>query len=285
MNRANRDRESGQRESHGSDPTFGNRRATNAEDAKSVLLAAVDRVIQLATNSSTTGSSSSQASTRPTGTDFSHSQVTLSQSRPCSVSRLSTSSRYQNERAGPSQQQDSMNNSSVSSAQEHRRLFGHASSVPQFEPSKSNYGLYQARSSARKGKFKKLSRGPGRPVKTTWKKECICLKHVHQTSRPSAEERMELARDGLGLAEVNFDHDGNASHIHKVLIETFPQLDQCGGYTLCRLSDNSHSLIEIEYPAKGLSVAYLKDILNQAKLYIRPLQSDIPSADSEVSIV
>ena len=69
---------------------------------------------------------------------------------------------------------------------------------------------------------------------------------------------MELARDGLGLAEVNFDHDGNASHIHKMLIETFCQLDLCGGYTLCRLNDDSHHLIEIEYPAKGLSIAYLR---------------------------
>ena len=89
---------------------------------------------------------------------------------------------------------------------------------------------------------------------------------------------MELARDGLGLGEVNFHHDGDAGHIHKVLMETFPQLNSCGGYTLCRLSDNSHSLIEIDYPAKGLSVPYLKDILNQAKLYIRPLQSDISDA-------
>ena len=100
MNRTNRDRESGQRE--GRDLTFGNKRATNAENARSVLLATMVRVIQIATNSLTTGSSSSQASTRPTGTDFSNSPVTLSQSQPCSISKLSTLSHYQNERAGQS---------------------------------------------------------------------------------------------------------------------------------------------------------------------------------------
>lgn len=67
---------------------------------------------------------------------------------------------------------------------------------------------------------------------------------------------------------MNFNLDGNASLIHKVLKGKIPQLDLCGGYILCWLSDNPHRLIEIEYPTKGLSVAYLKDILNQAKLYI-----------------
>lgn len=51
----------------------------------------------------------------------------------------------------------------------------------------------------------------------------------------------------------------------------FPALDICGGYTLVRLSDSSRNLIEIGTPDGGLSVPYLKDILDEAKLYIRPL--------------
>lgn len=86
---------------------------------------------------------------------------------------------------------------------------------------------------------------------------------------------MELARMGLGLAELVFDFNGDAEHIHSVLLYQFPQLKACGGYTLMRLKDNSYDLVEIEYPAKGLNVSYLKDILNQAKLYIRPLQRNI----------
>ena len=90
---------------------------------------------------------------------------------------------------------------------------------------------------------------------------------------------------GLGLAELSFDHDGDGEHIHSVLIGQFPQLETCGGYTLLRLNDNSHDLMEIEYPSKGMNVSYLKDILNQAKLYIRPLQKSITEEDvREVAI-
>ena len=91
---------------------------------------------------------------------------------------------------------------------------------------------------------------------------------------------MELARLGLGLAELVFDFNGDAEHIHFVLLNQFPQLEACGGYTLMRLKENSYDLVEIEYPAKGLNVSYLKDILNQAKLYVRPLQRSIAEETS-----
>ena len=58
-------------------------------------------------------------------------------------------------------------------------------------------------------------------------------------------------------------------------------LDCCGGYTLLRLAENSHSMVEIEGPDCGMSVSYLKDILNQAKLYVRPLQKDLTEEDME----
>ena len=38
-------------------------------------------------------------------------------------------------------------------------------------------------------------------------------------------------------------------------------------------------MVEIEGPDSGMTVSYLKDILNQAKLYIRPLQKDISEED------
>ena len=41
------------------------------------------------------------------------------------------------------------------------------------------------------------------------------------------------------------------------------------------VAENSHSMGEIEGPDSGMTVSYLKDILDQAKLYIRPLQRDI----------
>ena len=43
-----------------------------------------------------------------------------------------------------------------------------------------------------------------------------------------------------------------------------------------RVSENSRDLVAIEGPDGGVTVTFLKDILRQAKLYIRPLQCDIP---------
>lgn len=153
---------------------------------------------------------------------------------------------------------------------EHKRLFGFHRHSP-FQPSKGNSPV---RSRLRKGKGKLVvpNRRSGRNV---WKKSTICLRQKDQACKPSAEEKMELAKMGLGLAELTFDFNGDAEHIHSILLEQFPQLEACGGYTLLRLKDNSYDLVEIEYPAKGLNVSYLKDILNQAKLYVRPLQKSI----------
>ena len=84
---------------------------------------------------------------------------------------------------------------------------------------------------------------------------------------------------GLGHKEVLFKSDGDVEHIHRVLLTAFPVLDDCGGYTLLRLSENSHSMVEIESPDGGMTVAYLKDIVNQAKLFVHPLQKDITEED------
>lgn len=116
---------------------------------------------------------------------------------------------------------------------------------------------------------------PARPGRHTWKKECICLRDKEQELKPSPEEKMEMARLGLGLTDIVFNNNGNAEHIHNQLTKHFPVLSSCGGYTLLRLGANSRSLVEIETPDGGLTVPYLKDILNQAKLFIIPLQTDI----------
>ena len=143
-----------------------------------------------------------------------------------------------------------------------------------------NRTLYNASMSEHKRLFgfKKGGRKKGKGV---WRKECVCLSNCKQDSKPTAEEKMELARMGLGYSEIIFNVYGDAQHIHEVLLQAFPPLDYGGGYTLLRLSDNSYSLIEILEPDSGLTVNYLKDILNQAKLYIRPLQKNISYSDAK----
>ena len=122
---------------------------------------------------------------------------------------------------------------------------------------------------------------------STWKKETVCLRYKDQTKAPDTLEKMELAKLGLGLKELSFDADGDAMHIHGVLLEAFKELAHCGGYTLLRLAANSTYLFEIEPPKGGMTVRYLRDIIKSAKPFIRPLQADIESnehVDTEVCI-
>ena len=72
-----------------------------------------------------------------------------------------------------------------------------------------------------------------------------------------------------------FPAEGDAAEVHDIILSNFPILSECGGYTLMRTADNSRSLVAVEGPDGGTTVPFLKDILRQARLYIRPLQSDI----------
>ena len=150
---------------------------------------------------------------------------------------------------------------------EHRRLFG-------FKPSKVT--------SKRKGVGRKHP--PTKHSRTNWRKECICLKLCEQSCAPHTEEKIELAKMGLGLKEVTFDGDGDAAHIHEAITTQFPVFGFCGGYSLLRLRANSRDLVETEGPDSGLTVAFLKDIVRQAKLYVRLLQCDITEDDIKPTI-
>ena len=213
----------------------------NFLEAKSLLLGAVENVIQIADRAQTTSTNQLRSSA---------SNMQQPHGRPTSSTEILSTS-------GMQQTPFSTANNITASVREHKRLFG-------FKPSKDVQ------------KKKSNKKNPGR---STWRKECICLKDVEHSWKPSPEEKMDLAKIGLGLKAIIFNSDGDADHVHKLILSNFPALANCGGYTLLRLGGNSKNLVEIEGPGGGITVLYLKDILNQAKLYIRPLQCDITEED------
>lgn len=148
-------------------------------------------------------------------------------------------------------------NSKPSAYEEHRRLFG-------YQPSK----VYTGRSSTSKSKVKKKA--------CMWTKEVVCLKECDQDTSPTTEEKIQLAQLNLGCKKLVFGSESDATEVHYTILTAFPILSECGGYTLMRTSDNSRTLVSIEGPDGGITVPFLKDILRQAKLYVRPLQCDIP---------
>ena len=81
---------------------------------------------------------------------------------------------------------------------------------------------------------------------------------------------------GLGLKSLSFTEGSDGELFHQVLMEAFPKLQGAGGYELLRTSERSNRILDvIPLPLSGYSVAYLKSIAEQAKIYIRPIQEDL----------
>ena len=45
------------------------------------------------------------------------------------------------------------------------------------------------------------------------------------------KKKMDLAKIGLGLKAIIFNSDGDAAHVHKLILSNFPALENCDGYT------------------------------------------------------
>ena len=46
---------------------------------------------------------------------------------------------------------------------------------------------------------------------------------------PTTREKIEHGLAGLGERDIVFQKDGNAEHVQKKLIESYPVLKECGG--------------------------------------------------------
>ena len=90
----------------------------------------------------------------------------------------------------------------LSAFEEHRRIYG-------YKPLSS--------AATSKGKRSKAySRAAKRPKLTSYTKDTICIMKREQTWLPTTEERIELAKLGLGLKKLTFDADGDAQHIYTI---------------------------------------------------------------------
>ena len=58
-------------------------------------------------------------------------------------------------------------------------------------------------------------------------------------------------------------------------MDNFPQLKEAGGYELLRVGTRSRNLELIPIPPGGYTAQYLKEVVQQAKVYIRPIQADL----------
>lgn len=124
-----------------------------------------------------------------------------------------------------------------------------------------NEGSYRSRS-----KKKKVA---------MWEKEFTCLAHIDQKRTPDPLHKAELIRAGLGGARLSLFENGDAWEFHEQLVEKFPKLHDGGGYELLRTVGSSHELQIIPPPSGGYTTLYVKSVVGQAKVYVRPLQKDL----------
>ena len=91
------------------------------------------------------------------------------------------------------------------------------------------------------------------------------------------EDKLKLRAAGLGEREITLDRGWSASLLHEQLSETYPKLRDGGRYEFLITDGRSTTRLVLIPGSKteGYSVQYLKDNLNQATVYIRPLHNDL----------
>ena len=115
------------------------------------------------------------------------------------------------------------------------------------------------------------------PAPRLWSHKFYCLGNKGATSVPSAKPMKEaLAAAGLGEKCLSTASASSELHQHPEVL-TYPPLAECGGgYTLLKRLANFKSLQTIQPPPGGHSAISLAATVGQSRVYIRPLQRDIP---------
>lgn len=109
-----------------------------------------------------------------------------------------------------------------------------------------------------------------------WKRHFVCLALTGQNYVPGSVEKAELINSGLGCKQLTFFEHGSSWEFHDELVEAFPKLENAGGYELLRTEEgNSRDLVVIPQPSEGYTASYLKNVVQHAKIYVRPLQQNL----------
>ena len=82
---------------------------------------------------------------------------------------------------------------------------------------------------------------------------------------------------GLGKKRITIIECGDGADMHEEILSSFPALKAAGGYELMRVGERQRNKLEvIPVHLQGYTHHYLKEVARQAKIYIRPLQCNLP---------
>ncbi|CAB4023555.1 Hypothetical predicted protein, partial [Paramuricea clavata] len=161
----------------------------------------------------------------------------------------------------------SSSSTASNAASEHRRLF--------------NFG--KTRHLVTKSKGKQSTKGKGKQPATKFK--FVCLADSTTNCPPlSVKEKTDLCNAGLGDTTILLELNDSSVYLHEEVLKTFPKLSDTGGYELLlhqRGGGENGGFHTIKPPLCSLR---LKDVCGKAKIYVRPLQRNIPldSFDDEI---
>lgn len=114
------------------------------------------------------------------------------------------------------------------------------------------------------------------PRNATWTHTFVCLADTTQDLVPNCDERAKLMMAGVGEKKIQLIVDSDAQDINCEISSQFPKLRNAGGFELLRAQEGGGKLFSaIVVPQAGYSVGYLKTVVHNAKIYIRPLQRDL----------
>lgn len=115
----------------------------------------------------------------------------------------------------------------------------------------------------------------------TWTHKFVALADCDQDVIPTTHQKYELKNADLGEKKIVFRLSGSYIHLKEKVLESFPELKKGGGIEFLRL-DGPYSRHLVLIDSKHLqTVAKLKSYIDQARVYIRPVQSSIDLIEGE----
>ena len=134
---------------------------------------------------------------------------------------------------------------------------------------------------SRKRSSRQLTEGSKLP-KRVWEHKFFCLAQVGQYRVPTNEsEKDKLFDAGLGEKEIEFeDLNISAEEFREIIVQSFPQLHDAGGYQLCKCLSNSWQLEPLSIRVMA-TPQMLKQRVNNARTYTVPLQKDLDLAPAD----
>ena len=115
----------------------------------------------------------------------------------------------------------------------------------------------------------------------TWTHKFVCLSDCSHDEVPNVSDKFKLKCAGLGEKKIVFRLDGKYAELKETLFRAYPALEKGGGFELMRTAaPYSRHLMPISAQFTT-SVSNLKQFIDQARIYIRPIQADLPLQEED----